>query len=80
MYLYHRTNFGQNEPVIKAIVFVNFVTGLVFMKKKVCILFVVASVMLCLESVLDFNNILDELICTLVFLEKLLHILSVYLC
>jgi hypothetical protein len=53
--LYHRTNFGQDEPVNKAIFLMHIVTGLVFVMKKVCILFVVASVMLCLESGLGFQ-------------------------
>jgi RsiW-degrading membrane proteinase PrsW (M82 family) len=52
MDFYHRTNYGQNEPVNKAILtfLMNIVACLVFVMMKVGMFFVMASVALCLES------------------------------
>jgi hypothetical protein len=62
MDFYHRTNYGQNEPVKKQFfIFMN-VACLVFVMMKVGMFFVMASVALCLESgfiCCDCNNILD---------------------
>jgi hypothetical protein len=63
MDFYHRTNYGQNEPVNKAILIFNEYCGLMKVgMMKVGMFFVIASVALCLESGLiycDCNNILD---------------------
>jgi hypothetical protein len=63
MDFYHRTNYGQNEPVNKAILIFNEYCGLFdFRDHEVGMFFTVVSVALCLESGLiycDCNNILD---------------------
>jgi hypothetical protein len=64
MDFYHRTNYGQNQPVNKAILIFNeygFV-GLLFVMMKVSMFFVMVLIALCLKSGLiycDCNNILD---------------------
>jgi hypothetical protein len=63
MDFYHRTNYGQNEPVNKAIMIFNEYCGLFGTRDDESrYVFFMASVTLCLESGLifcDCNNILD---------------------
>jgi hypothetical protein len=70
MNFYHRTNYGQNEPVNKAILIFNEYCGLFgFRDDEVGMFFLITSVAVCLESGLiycDCKNILDvpaEAIC-----------------
>jgi hypothetical protein len=51
MDFYHRTNYGQNEAINKAILIFNeYWTCMVFVMMKIRMFFVMASVELCLES------------------------------
>jgi hypothetical protein len=63
MDFYHRTNYGQNEPVNKAILIFNhyYCDLFGFRDDESRYVFVMASVTLCLENGLncDCNNILD---------------------
>jgi hypothetical protein len=63
MGFYHRTKYGLNEPVNKAILIFNeYWTCLVFVMMKVGMFFVMALVAVCLESgfiYCDCKNILD---------------------